>query len=159
MNLVKMTVLKTVTALTLVSVAAAFAPATRFASRAAVSRSAGFDMEASIQKTRDMRLAHLEEQAMFALQLAVENNAHPVFPNAMIAGDWCVSLAAFIWGSVEAVKGLLATRFDRVCSSKGRALKRFVERQLVAAAERCLALPVTLFFLLFFCIVVAAFAA
>jgi len=89
LNLVKMTVLKTVTALTLVSVAAAFAPATRFASRAAVSRSAGFDMEASIQKTRDMRLAHLEEQAMFALQLAVENNAHPVFPNAMIAGD-CV---------------------------------------------------------------------
>jgi len=37
-----------------------------------------------------MRLAHLEEQAMFALQLAVENNENPVFPNAMIAGDWCV---------------------------------------------------------------------
>jgi phosphoadenosine phosphosulfate reductase len=87
-----MTVLKTVTALALVSVAAAFAPATRFASRAAVARSVGFDMEASIQKTRDMRLAHLEEQAMFALKLAVENNEHPVFPNAMIAGDWCVYL-------------------------------------------------------------------
>merc|ERR1740138_1577225 len=49
----------------------------------------GFDMEASIQKTKDMRLEHLEEQAMLALKLAVENHENPVFPNAMIAGD-CV---------------------------------------------------------------------
>ena len=86
----KMTVLQTLTALSLVSAATAFAPSTRLANRVSVAQSAGFDMEASIQKTRDMRLAHLEEQAMFALQLAVENNENPVFPNAMIAGDWCV---------------------------------------------------------------------
>jgi len=49
----------------------------------------GFDMEASIQETKDLRLKHLEEQAMLALKLAVENHEHPVFPNAMIAGD-CV---------------------------------------------------------------------
>merc|ERR1719217_440295 len=36
-----------------------------------------------------MRLNHLEEQAMKALKLAVENHENPVFPNAMIAGD-CV---------------------------------------------------------------------
>jgi phosphoadenosine phosphosulfate reductase len=46
-------------------------------------------MEALIQDTKDMRLAHLEEQSMYALKVAVENNENCVFPNAMIAGD-CV---------------------------------------------------------------------
>merc|ERR1719199_2262232 len=46
-----------------------------------------FDMEASIQETKDMRLKHLEEQAMFALKVSCENYGNAVFPNALIAGD------------------------------------------------------------------------
>merc|ERR1719287_342531 len=58
------------------------------ASRAAVSM-AGFDQEAFIQESKDMRMKHLEEQAMFALKTSCENFDNAVFPNAMIAGD-CV---------------------------------------------------------------------
>ena len=58
------------------------------ASRAAVSMD-GFDQEAFIQESKDMRLKHLEEQAMFALKTSCENFDNAVFPNAMIAGD-CV---------------------------------------------------------------------
>ena len=54
--------------------------------RARTAPSMGFDMEASIQETKDLRLKHLEEQAMLALKLAVENHEHPVFPNAMVSG-------------------------------------------------------------------------
>jgi phosphoadenosine phosphosulfate reductase len=48
-----------------------------------------FDQEAFIAESKEMRLTHLEEQAMFALKTSVENFENPVFPNAMIAGD-CV---------------------------------------------------------------------
>jgi phosphoadenylyl-sulfate reductase (thioredoxin) len=48
-----------------------------------------FDMEALINQSKDQRLKHLEEQAMDALKVAVENLDNAVFPNAMIAGD-CV---------------------------------------------------------------------
>jgi len=48
-----------------------------------------FDQEAFIEESKEMRLKHLEEQAMFALKTSVENFENPVFPNAMIAGD-CV---------------------------------------------------------------------
>jgi phosphoadenylyl-sulfate reductase (thioredoxin) len=49
-----------------------------------------FDMEALIQKSKDDRLKHLEEQAMESIRTAVEqDNGNAVFPNAMIAGD-CV---------------------------------------------------------------------
>jgi hypothetical protein len=60
--------------------------------RPAVARASAatmFDQEAFIQETKDMRLKHLEEQAMFALKVSCENFETPVFPNAMIAGD-CV---------------------------------------------------------------------
>merc|ERR1719201_2922988 len=46
-----------------------------------------FDQESYIQESKDMRLKHLEEQAMFALKIAVENYGNAVFPNALIAGD------------------------------------------------------------------------
>ena len=46
-----------------------------------------FDQEQFIQTSKDMRLQHLEEQAMYALKIAVENYGNAVFPNAMIAGD------------------------------------------------------------------------
>ncbi len=66
-----------------------------------------FDQEQYIAESKEMRLKHLEEQAMFALKISCENfdNAgefellvycesssadltyFPVFPNAMIAGD------------------------------------------------------------------------
>jgi 3'-phosphoadenosine 5'-phosphosulfate sulfotransferase (PAPS reductase)/FAD synthetase len=46
-----------------------------------------FDQEQYIAESKDMRMNHLEEQAMFALKIAVENYGNAVFPNAMIAGD------------------------------------------------------------------------
>ena len=46
-----------------------------------------FDQEAFISESREMRLNHLEEQAMFALKIAAENYGNAVFPNALIAGD------------------------------------------------------------------------
>ena len=46
-----------------------------------------FDQEAYIAESKEMRLKHLEEQAMFALKIACENYGNAVFPNAMIAGD------------------------------------------------------------------------
>merc|ERR1719456_469527 len=42
-----------------------------------------------VRDAETKRLKHLEKQAMDALTVAVENFEHPVFPNAMIAGD-CV---------------------------------------------------------------------
>ncbi|KAL7567899.1 hypothetical protein ACA910_019618 [Epithemia clementina (nom. ined.)] len=46
-----------------------------------------FDQEQYIAESKEMRLKHLEEQAMFALKIACENYGNAVFPNAMIAGD------------------------------------------------------------------------
>ena len=46
-----------------------------------------FDQEQFIAESKEMRLNHLEEQAKFALKIAVENYGNAVFPNAMIAGD------------------------------------------------------------------------
>jgi phosphoadenosine phosphosulfate reductase len=46
-----------------------------------------FNQEAFIAESEEMRLQHLEEQAMWALKKSVENFDHAVFPNAMIAGD------------------------------------------------------------------------
>lgn len=46
-----------------------------------------FDQEQYIAQSKELRLKHLEEQAMFALKIAVENYGNAVFPNAMIAGD------------------------------------------------------------------------
>jgi len=70
--------------------AAAYSPqlhaGPRAASRAAVSM---FDQEAFIAESKEMRLKHLEEQAMFALKTSCEGFDNAVFPNAMIAGD-CV---------------------------------------------------------------------
>merc|ERR1712032_692514 len=48
-----------------------------------------FDQESFIAEAKEMRLKHLEEQAMFALKISCENYGNAVFPNAMIAGD-CV---------------------------------------------------------------------
>merc|ERR1719356_2055654 len=47
----------------------------------------GFDQEQYIAETEDMRLKHLEEQAMYALKISCENFENTVFPNALIAGD------------------------------------------------------------------------
>mmetsp|Transcript_9370 Transcript_9370/g.23335 ORF Transcript_9370/g.23335 Transcript_9370/m.23335 type:complete len:430 (+) Transcript_9370:119-1408(+) len=70
--------------------AAAFAPA----NRAAVVRKSlvpvaaeQFDQEQFIAESKEMRLKHLEEQAMYALKISCENYGNAVFPNAMIAGD------------------------------------------------------------------------
>jgi hypothetical protein len=70
------------------SLTSAFAP-----SRVAFSRPTGlsmaeqFDQEKFIAESKEMRLKHLEEQAMYALKISCENYANAVFPNAMIAGD------------------------------------------------------------------------
>ena len=54
--------IKTILSLALAGSASAFAPSILAPRVRASSLKAGFDMEASIQQTRDMRLAHLEEQ-------------------------------------------------------------------------------------------------
>lgn len=48
---------------------------------------AHFDQEKFIAESKEMRMKHLEDQAMFALKIACENYENAVFPNAMIAGD------------------------------------------------------------------------
>ncbi|CAB9514318.1 Phosphoadenosine phosphosulfate reductase [Seminavis robusta] len=50
-----------------------------------------FDQEQFIQESKDMRLKHLEEQAMYALKISAENYGNAVFPNAMIAGDLVIT--------------------------------------------------------------------
>ena len=50
-----------------------------------------FDQEAYIAESKEMRLKHLEEQAMFSLKIAVENYGNAVFPNALIAGDTVIT--------------------------------------------------------------------
>jgi len=62
-----------------------------------------FDMEALIQQTKDKRLEHLEEQAMFALK-QVEQFQHAVFPNAMIAGDCVITHLLHRLGYLESGK-------------------------------------------------------
>ena len=52
-----------------------------------VPRAASYDQEQFIAESKEMRLKHLEEQAMYALKISCENFDHAVFPNAMIAGD------------------------------------------------------------------------
>jgi phosphoadenosine phosphosulfate reductase len=67
-----------------------YAPAMHMAPRAASRATVNmFDQEAFVADSKEMRLKHLEEQAMFALKTSVENFDNAVFPNAMIAGD-CV---------------------------------------------------------------------
>mmetsp|Transcript_15841 Transcript_15841/g.22341 ORF Transcript_15841/g.22341 Transcript_15841/m.22341 type:complete len:434 (+) Transcript_15841:72-1373(+) len=67
---------------------AAFAPAVG-SNALRMAEDGVFDQEQFIQETKDMRLKHLEEQAMYALKISCENYENAVFPNAMIAGD-CV---------------------------------------------------------------------
>lgn len=68
---------------------AAFSPSTATRSSGAVQMAEIFDQEAYIAESKEMRLKHLEDQAMFALKIACENYGNAVFPNALIAGD-CV---------------------------------------------------------------------
>ncbi|GMH95375.1 hypothetical protein TrVE_jg2479 [Triparma verrucosa] len=67
----------------------AFAPPTAFTkpSTSLLKSSTQFDQETFIAESKEMRLAHLEEQAMYALKISCENYDNAVFPNAMIAGD------------------------------------------------------------------------
>lgn len=70
--------------------ASAFAPANRPAAIRSSSMPVSaeqFDQEQFIAESKDMRLKHLEDQAMYALKVSCENYENAVFPNAMIAGD------------------------------------------------------------------------
>ena len=71
------------------SMTAGFAPAPTSLSKVSTLNMAEeqFDQEQFISESKEMRLKHLEEQAMFALKIACENYKGAVFPNAMIAGD------------------------------------------------------------------------
>jgi len=60
-----------------------------------------FDQEAFIAESKEMRLKYLEEQAMFALKIAVENYGNAVFPNAMIAGDCVITHLLHRMGYLE----------------------------------------------------------
>merc|ERR1719161_1664193 len=64
----------------------------------------GFDQEAFIAESKEMRLKHLEEQAMFALKTSCENFDNPVFPNAMIAGDIVITHLLSRLGYLESGK-------------------------------------------------------
>jgi len=78
------------TALYCANFASAFAPANRAAAvRSSVVSVAAeqFDQEQFIAESKEMRMKHLEEQAMYALKISCENYENAVFPNAMIAGD------------------------------------------------------------------------
>mmetsp|Transcript_28900 Transcript_28900/g.60921 ORF Transcript_28900/g.60921 Transcript_28900/m.60921 type:complete len:465 (+) Transcript_28900:96-1490(+) len=57
------------------------------AERVVATRAASYDQEQFIAESKEMRLKHLEEQAMYALKISCENFDNAVFPNAMIAGD------------------------------------------------------------------------
>merc|ERR1719159_1391218 len=63
-----------------------------------------FDQEAFIAESKEMRLKHLEEQAMFALKTSIENFENPVFPNAMIAGDCVITHLLHRLGYLESGK-------------------------------------------------------
>merc|ERR1719331_676647 len=63
-----------------------------------------FDQEAFIAESKEMRLKHLEEQAMFALKTSCENFDNAVFPNAMIAGDCVITHLLHRLGYLESGK-------------------------------------------------------
>jgi phosphoadenylyl-sulfate reductase (thioredoxin) len=60
-----------------------------------------FDQEQFIQTSKDMRLQHLEEQAMYALKIAAENYGNAVFPNALIAGDIVITDLLYRMGYIQ----------------------------------------------------------
>jgi len=86
----KFTVFATSLICSSISFATAFAPANRpmpVRSNNVAIAAEQFDQEQFIAESKEMRLKHLEEQAMYALKISCENFDNAVFPNAMIAGD------------------------------------------------------------------------
>jgi len=70
------------------SLTSAFVPSrVAFSHPARLQMAEQFDQEKFIAESKEMRLKHLEEQAMYALKISCENYSNAVFPNAMIAGD------------------------------------------------------------------------
>lgn len=63
-----------------------------------------YDEDTLVAKSRDMRLTHLEEQAMFALDVACNSFDNAVFPNAMIAGDCVITHLLHRLGHLESGK-------------------------------------------------------
>lgn len=64
----------------------------------------GMDIEQLIADSRQKRLAHLEEQAMDALKVAVDQFDKPVFPNAMIVGDCVITHLLHKIGALDSGK-------------------------------------------------------
>ena len=101
------------------SAISAFAPATSCFSSALINRGVSsshatnnviqrmadttkiFDQEVFIAESKEMRLKHLEEQAMFALKIAAENYGNAVFPNALIAGDVVITHLLYRMGYLK----------------------------------------------------------
>ena len=83
--------MKFVAALTTIfgaSLAMAFTPSrVKLARPSSLQMAEQFDQEKFIAESKEMRLKHLEDQAMYALKISCENYENAVFPNAMIAGD------------------------------------------------------------------------
>jgi len=79
-----------------------------FAPRAVVTRSAapamGMDIAELIEDAKAKRLAHLEEQSMDALKVAVDKFDKVVFPNAMIVGDCVITHLLGKIGALESGK-------------------------------------------------------
>jgi len=93
-----------ISAICVAKLATAFVPANR---PAAVRNSnmpvaaEQFDQEQFIAESKEMRLKHLEEQAMYALKISCENYENAVFPNAMIAGDVVITHLLYRMGYLK----------------------------------------------------------
>eukprot|EP00746_Dinoflagellata_sp_MGD_P161965 gnl/MRDRNA2_/MRDRNA2_89321_c0_seq1.p1 gnl/MRDRNA2_/MRDRNA2_89321_c0~~gnl/MRDRNA2_/MRDRNA2_89321_c0_seq1.p1 ORF type:complete len:556 (+),score=126.53 gnl/MRDRNA2_/MRDRNA2_89321_c0_seq1:91-1668(+) len=77
-----------------------FAPRNIMAQAAAWEAPAVADMN---EKTKALRLAHLEEQAKIALEQAVASGKKVVFPNALIAGDAVITYIMHKFGLLDKI--------------------------------------------------------
>jgi 3'-phosphoadenosine 5'-phosphosulfate sulfotransferase (PAPS reductase)/FAD synthetase len=88
----------------LVGAASAFAPSSKSAFKPSSGLKMAFDQEQFIAETKEMRMKHLEEQAMYALKTSCEGYENAVFPNAMIAGDVVITHLLHRLGYLESGK-------------------------------------------------------
>merc|ERR1719326_925933 len=79
-------------------------PAVFSAGRTGVAPSMGMDISELILDAKKQRLQHLEEQALSALQVAVDQFDNVVFPNAMIVGDCVITHLLGKIGALESGK-------------------------------------------------------
>lgn len=102
----------------------------------------GMDIEALIADSKKKRLAHLEEQAMDALKVAVDQFKNPVFPNAMIVGDCIIThllhkIGAFQSGKANIMVVDTFHLFDSTMPFLAELEKKYEFKATVFQAEGC----------------------